>query len=162
MKPKHYTITPLILITAISLFFLDIIIKKNQEIELLADSMTDYNFIISNQIESITALEEKLSRTQTVKVSFYHPASRGINSDSDHKNTATMTKPTVGRTVAISDELFYDGWLGAKIYVNGLGVFRAEDRMSSKIKGKQIDIMTASKKQAMTLGIKNDVIAVKL
>ena len=162
MKPKHYIITTLILGTIISFFFLDIITKKNQKINLLAESMADYNFIISNQIETIMALEERLSRTQPVKISFYHPASRGINSDSDHKNTATMTKPVVGRTIAISDELFYDGWLGCRIYIDGLGVFIAEDRMNSRITGKQIDVCVSSKKRAMTLGIRNDIIAVKL
>lgn len=162
MKPKHYIIATLILITVISLFFLDIIIKKNQEINLLADSMTDYNFIISNHIETITALEKRLSRTQIVKISFYHPAFRGINSDSDHKHTATMTKPVVGWTVAVSDELFYDGWLGLKIYLDGFGVFKTKDRMDSSVGGKQIDICVASKEIADRLGIKNDVIAVKL
>ena len=162
MKPKHYIITTLILITAISLFFLDIIAKRNQEINLLTDSMTDYNFIISNQIETITVLEKKLSRTQIVKISFYHPASRGINSDSDHKNTATMTRPVAGRTVAISDKLFYDGWFGAKIYIDGIGIFRVEDRMSSSIIDKQIDVCVNSRKRAMALGIKKNVIAVKL
>ena len=162
MKPKHYIIITLILITAILLFFLDIIIKKNQEINLSTDSMTDYNFIISEQIGTIAALEKRLSRTQIVKVSFYHPASRGINSDSDHENTATMTKPVVGWTVAVSDELFCDGWLGLMIYVEGFGVFRTKDRMDSSVGGKQIDICVASKEIADHLGIKYDVVAVKL
>ena len=162
MKPKYYIIITLILIMVISFFFLDVIVKKNQKIAQFTDSMTDYNSIISEQIGAIVGLEKRLSRTQIVKISFYHPASRGINSDSDHKNTATMTRPVVGRTVAISDELFHKGWLGAKIYVDGIGIFRAEDRMSSNITGEQIDICVSSHKQAMALGIKNDVVAVKL
>jgi len=124
--------------------------------------MADYNFIISNQIETITALEKKLSRTQIVKVSFYHPASRGINSDEDPTKTAIMRKPIAGRTVAISDELFEDGWLGHKVYIDGLGVFIAEDRMDDSITGKQIDICVKSRNRAITLGIIDGVIAVKL
>jgi 3D (Asp-Asp-Asp) domain-containing protein len=140
---------------------------KNQEINQLAQSMADYNFIISNQIETIIDLETQLSQmqlsqTQIVKISFYHPHSRGINSDKNPNRTATMTKPVVGRTVAISDELFNAGWLGSKIYVNGLGIFKAEDRMSSSISGKQIDVCVASRRRAINLGIKKNVIAVKL
>lgn len=167
MNLRQYTITILILFTIVSLFFLNIIAKKNQEINQITQSMVDYNFIISNQIKTIIDLEIQLSqiqisRTQIVKISFYHPQSRGINSDSDHTKTATMTKPIVGRTIAISDELFDAGWLGSKIYINGFGIFRAEDRMSSKISGKQIDICTASQKRAMKLGIKHNIVAVKL
>ena len=167
MNLRQYIITILILFTAVSLFFLDIIVKKNQEINQLAQSMTDYNFIISNQIETILKLETQLSQiqisqTQIVKISFYHPQSRGINSDSDHTKTATMTKPIVGRTVAISDELFDAGWLGSKIYINGFGIFKAEDRMSPNISGKQIDVCVASRKRAMRLGIKHNIVAVKL
>lgn len=171
---RQYTITILILFTVVSLFFLNIIAKKNQEINQITQSMVDYNFIISNQIETIsnqikTILKLKtqlsqiqISQTQIVKISFYHPQSRGINSDSDHTKTATMTKPIVGRTVAISDELFNAGWLGSKIYINGFGIFRAEDRMSKDISGKQIDVCVASRKRAMRLGIKHNIIAVKL
>lgn len=174
MKPKHYIITILILVSIVSFFFLNIIAKKNQEIKQIAESITDYNFIVSNQIdiisnqtETIANLEEKLSRTQLVKVSFYHPASRGINSDSDPTNTATMRRPTVGRTIAISDELFNDGWLGFKIYIDRHGVFVAEDRMGvdengNPIKGKQIDICVSSEAEAFRLGIRHNVVAVKL
>jgi 3D (Asp-Asp-Asp) domain-containing protein len=73
-----------------------------------------------------------------------------------------MRKPVAWRTVAISDELFEDGWLGHKVYIDGFGVFIAEDRMNSSITGKQIDVCVKSRKRAITLGIKHNVIAVKL
>jgi len=167
MNLRRYITINLISLTILSLFFLHNIAQKNQEIDQLTQSMIDYNFIISNQIETIMELETQLSQiqisqTQIVKISFYHPQSRGINSDNDHTKTATMTKPIVGRTIAISDELFNVGWLGAKIYINGFGIFKAEDRMSSSISGKQIDICVASRTRAMKLGIKKNIIAVKL
>ena len=129
--------------------------------------MADYNFIISNQIETITALENKLGRTVLVAISFYHPASRGINSDSDPTKTAIMRKPTVGKTVAISDQLLKEGWMGLRIYLDQYGVFVAEDKMGvdkdgKPIEGRRIDICVASEEEAFRRGIKHNVIAVKL
>ncbi|MEA3295539.1 MAG: 3D domain-containing protein [Patescibacteria group bacterium] len=129
---------------------------------LLKDIQNNYLFIINKQRKSIQILEKKLQRKQTVNLSFYHPESKGINSDIDPNNTATMTKPTVGRTIAISKELFDLGWLGNKIYIDGFGVFIAEDRMSSGIKGKCIDICVDSKEKAFQLGKKYNVLAVML
>lgn len=118
--------------------------------------------VIQIQEKTIQNLSIELGRKQSVTVSFYHPESRGINSDSDHTNTATMTKPVVGRTIAISDELFNLGWLGNKIYIDGFGVFLAEDRMGESIKGKCIDICVSSKKRAFQLGKKYDIVAIRL
>jgi len=118
--------------------------------------------IMTTQANRIILLETELHKTQIVKVSFYHPSSRGINSDSDHTKTATMTKPVVGRTVAISDELITLGWLGCKVYIRGYGVFWTEDKMKHDIIGKQIDICVGSRKQAIKLGIKPGVVAVRL
>ena len=114
------------------------------------------------QEEIIQTLNIELNRKQIITVSFYHPKSKGINSDSDHTKTATMTRPVVGRTVAISDELFNLGWLGNKIYIDGFGVFLAEDRMGPSIKGKCVDICVSSKKKAFQLGKRYNVITVRL
>ncbi|MBW2569710.1 MAG: hypothetical protein JRE47_10170 [Deltaproteobacteria bacterium] len=161
MKPRYYVMQIAILSLTVIILMISAI-NKNQNTLRLTESMEHYNAIISKQIKTIAMLEEKLNRTQLVKISFYHPASRGINSDSDHTNTATMTRPIAGYTIAISDELFYDGWLGCKVYINGFGVFHAKDRMDKSVTGKQIDICAPSKKIADRLGVKYDVIAVKL
>ena len=143
--------------------------KEAKYKEVLEDIKTTYLFIIDHQDGTIDRQEKaiqnlsiELGRKQSVTVSFYHPESKGINSDSDHTNTATMTRPVVGRTVAISEELFNLGWLGNKIYVDGFGVFLAEDRMGSSIEGKCIDICVSSEKRAFQLGKKYDIIAVRL
>ncbi len=99
--------------------------------------------------------------TKDVTVTFYHPDSKGINSDSDPSKTATMTEPVAGRTVAISSELIEAGWLGSKIYIEGIGVFKAEDRMNTKLKGLRIDICVTSYKEAIKRG-KLKKLAVKL
>ena len=166
MKSKYCTI-PIILLCVTIACLTVTIADRNQRISQLISSMSHYNFLISRQIKSIAVLEEKLNRTQVVKISLYHPATRGINSDSDPTKTATMRKPTVGKTVAISDELFYDGWLGFKVYIDQYGVFVAEDRMGvdengDPIKGRQIDICVGSEEEALILGVKYGVVAVKL
>lgn len=139
----YYIIIAIFLITIGSLCYIT---------DKLVETKISSSIIISEQKLIITNLLERLNRNQKVTITFYHPPSGGINSDSDHNKTATMTMPVVGRTIAISDELFENGWLGAKIYIEGYGVFVAEDRMSKTIKGKCIDIVVKSKKEAINLG----------
>lgn len=110
-----------------------------------------------NQLQLIKkGLEQELDRATCAHatITWYHPASGGINTDGDPNHTATMTTPTVGRTIAISSALVKAGWLGKKVYIEGYGIFVAEDRMSSKLKGNRIDICTSSKEKAMTNGKK--------
>lgn len=136
---------------------------KTEHLKLSLKNIKDiYLIIIDRQKKTIQKLEKEVQRQQIVTVSFYHPESRGINSDSDPTNTATMTKPIVGRTIACSNELFEIGWLWSKIYVEGFGVFRVEDRMDPGVKGKCIDICVSSEKRAFQLGKKHNVIAVRL
>jgi len=106
----------------------------------------------NNYLGMIKELNEKLAKNQDVTITFYHPNSRGINSDSDPNKTASLTKPKSGWTIAISRELFDFGWFGSKVYIEGYGVFKAEDRMGKSIKGKCIDICVSSKKEALRLG----------
>ena len=116
-----------------------------------------------NGIESdLNRIKNSNPRIVKVTVTFYCPAEKGINSDSDHTKTATMTKPICGRTIAISKSLFKKGWLGCEVYVEGLGVFKIEDRMGKSIQGDCIDICIGTKKEAMTLGKKHNITMVKL
>lgn len=117
------------------------------------------NIIQTNIIELKTILE---SDNQIVMVTAYHPKSRGLNSDSNPNRTATMKKPVAGYTCAISDELFHLGWLGKKIYLYGYGVWKAEDKMASSVKGKRIDLCVPSLKHAKRFGIKKNVRAIIL
>jgi 3D (Asp-Asp-Asp) domain-containing protein len=107
----------------------------------------------------VASLYEQLGNTGSEKVilTWYHPESGGINTDGDPYRTATMTKPKVGRTIAISKELVRKGWLGKRVYIEGYGVFVAEDRMSSALPGCRIDICCASKKIAMCNGKKRNI-----
>ena len=166
---KYYCLLGIVLIV-ISLAIGIRSYKSNESLKTtLTEIRDDYLFIINEQKKNIDrqekvihALNIELFRKQMVTISFYHPPSKGINSDSDPTNTATMTRPIVGRTVAISNDLFKAGWLGWKIYIEGFGVFICEDRMGSKVEGKQIDICVSSEKKAFKLGKKYNVIAIRI
>lgn len=169
MNKYHIPIIALVICLFIFITSKFVLQNETKHRKILEDIKTTYLFIINHQDETIVEQEKtiqdlsiELGRKQSVTISFYHPGSKGINSDSDHTNTATMTRPVVGRTIAISDELFNLGWLGNKIYIDGFGVFLAEDRMGPSIKGKCIDICVNSKKRAFQLGKKHNVIAVRL
>lgn len=176
MNKYYISIITIVICLFISVTPKFILQNETKHQKILEDIKTTYLFIIDHQDKTITkqekiiqiqgetirALNIELGRKQIITVSFYHPKSKGINSDSDHTNTATMTRPIVGRTIAISDELFNLGWLGNKIYIDGFGVFLAEDRMGSSIKGKCIDICVSSEKRAFRLGKKYDIIAMRL
>lgn len=112
----------------------------------------------------INALYRQLDKARGTKVTltWYHPQSGGINTDGNPYRTATMTKPKVGRTIAISKALVARGWLGKRIYIEGYGTFVAEDRMSSKLSGYRIDICAASKEIAMRNGKKRNVVCSRL
>jgi len=101
-----------------------------------------------------------ITKNQKVTVTGYHPPSKGINSDKSPETTALMQAPIPGGSVAISRELHQLGWLGKKIYIEGYGVFKANDLMGKSTKGKHIDICMESKKEAMRIGKKANIAAV--
>jgi len=105
-----------------------------------------------------------MSNTIKVTLTAYHPGQGGINSDAsnDYKNTATMSSPVPGYTVAISRDLLEAGWMGQKIFIYGYGVFEANDLLAKSIKGPQIDMCVGDLKFAYTVGRKEGIIAVRL
>lgn len=125
-------------------------------------SMSSNGKDIQKSLEEIKALISQQITTSKVEVTFYHPASGGINSDEHPNKTCIMEEPIAGWTIAISTELVELGWLGHKIYIDGYGVFEATDRMAPKLKGKRIDICVGSKEEALQGGRKKNVLAVKL
>ena len=125
--------------------------QQQQKIQLLEESM-DKLSDLQDKLTIITAQQT----TANVTVTFYHPQSRGINSDNDPGNTALMLKPVPGRTVALSTSLVRKGWLGKKIYIEGYGIFYCEDRMAPGLEGNRIDICANSLKEAYRKGrVKN-------
>lgn len=134
------------------------IIEKNIEIDYLKKHYEIKIITLKDKIkkekQKNNFLKERLKKHSVTyaTITWYHPNSGGINSDGNPTHTATMTRPTVGRTIAISTKLVQMGWLGKKIYIEGYGVFTAEDRMNVNLKGSRIDICAASKKVAINNG----------
>lgn len=96
--------------------------------------------------------QHKKERVVKAIITYYHPGTGGINSDGYPDRTATGTKPMSGRTCAISTSLVKKGWLGRKIYIDGYGVYVAEDRMNVSLVGHRIDICAPTLKYAIKGG----------
>ncbi len=141
-----------------------IIIKQHTKVK----SLTAISEIMSQKIikmnKQYVSLRNNIEKDNIyqVKVTYYVPHIGGINSDSQPDKTATMKKPIPGYTIALSSELVHAGWLGQKIYIDGLGVFHATDRMSKSIPGKHIDICVGDLKTAMKLTPNHPMIAIRL
>ncbi len=135
--------------------------KMNVKMEIIKKNTDQVKFQFLALQKELDSYKEQLKSIaiKRVRLTFYHPESRGINSDSDPSNTATMTRPIPGRTIAISKALVKLGWLGKKIYIENWGVFEASDRMGPSIEGCAIDICTPTKQLAMDLGVVNNVLA---
>lgn len=126
----------------------------------------NYELEISMLREEIYILKNHFSRVRKVKVTFYSPELGGINCDSDPSKTATMQSPKIGLTCAISRNLIDSGWLGQKIYIQGIGIRIASDVMGKEVNGKiihdQIDILCAAKDirgEAKKLGNNTNILA---
>ncbi len=135
-----------------------------QEIEDLKRSVSLYESkeIYLRLIIKSTEKELDTIPKAIVTLTGYHPWSNGINSDGYPQKTATMTAPVVGWTCAISSELVHKGWLGKKIYIEGIGVFKAEDRMNSRLNGLRIDLCMGSLEEALNFGKKKNILATTL
>lgn len=68
----------------------------------------------------------------------------------DPANTATMSKPVPGYTVAVSRDKLY--LLGRKIWVEGMGVYEVTDLMNKRFENR-IDILVGSKETAKEFGV---------
>lgn len=140
------------------------ILSLTQELQTLERSVTLYENKEIYLRSIIKAKEKKLESLTRANVTLtgYHPWSNGINSDGYPQTTATMTMPVAGRTCAISSELVKRGWLGKRIYIEGIGVFVAEDRMNISLNGLRIDLCMGSLEEAMNFGKKKNILAINI
>ena len=137
-----------------------------RQIKVMQKQVANINRNTDEKLNSIEAELDRLKnnnpRLVKVTVTFYCPAEKGINSDSDPTNTATMTKPISGHTIAISKSLFEKGWLGYRVYIEGWGVGKITDRMGKSIEGDCIDICVGTKKEAIEMGRRNNIMMIRL
>jgi 3D (Asp-Asp-Asp) domain-containing protein len=126
----------------------DLIIKK-------VPTLTDHEIRILELEKQVEELKKTWMTQATVTA--YHPYSGGINAYDDPNVTATLSQPIPGRTCAISTSLFEKGYLNTWIYVDGYGMFFANDRMRTDLKGDRIDLCMGTYKQAMDIGVNKNV-----
>ena len=67
----------------------------------------------------------------------------------DPQKTAIMTKPKVGRTIAVSHDLIC--WLGGWVYISGVGIRKVEDLMNERFTMK-MDLLVGSVSEATKWG----------
>lgn len=108
--------------------------------------------LISSQEAYITELEIRLADKYNRAVTLTAYTARSRECDASPHVTAMMVKPRPGRTIAVSRDLFDDGWtFGRSVYIAGYGMFVVEDLMHSKHK-EQIDILMGSVHEARQFG----------
>ena len=91
----------------------------------------------------------KESNVLNVTVTAYTP--RAQETDSTPQFTAIMSRSRPGYTAAVSCDLI--NYLGRKIYIEGIGVFKLEDVMNRRYR-QRIDLMFGSVKAAREFGVK--------
>ena len=100
----------------------------------------------------IAELEGRLEARYQRDVTVTAYTARVAECDIDPGNTAMMTKPVPGRTVAVSRDLFDDGWtFGRSVYIAGFGVFVIEDLMAAR-HTEAIDVLVGSVRDARRIG----------
>ena len=144
-----------------------LVVITNQHIININNIKKEFNYLNlfnKNLKKDIIKLEQKFNNSTLVKVTvtYYCPWARGTNSDSNPNKTALMTTPKPGYTIAISKSLVEKKWLGYKVYVEGFGIGKIEDKMGSSIKGDHIDICVGTAKEAFQKGKKYNINMIKL
>ncbi len=122
-------------------------------------AQTAYNDLLTAPVSAKTvAYSSSLLASSTIKnnatalgsytLSFYCPCA-DCNGTANAK-TASGTTPTEGRTIAVDSSIIP---LGSRVYIEGYGMFIAEDT-GSAIKDSKIDVFVSSHSRALELGLK--------
>jgi 3D (Asp-Asp-Asp) domain-containing protein len=102
-------------------------------------------------IEELKSKEYKLVYLGTFKLTHYCPGFHGEPCGTGDGLTATGTKVTPGRTIAVDPKVIP---YGTEVYIEGYGWHVAED-CGGAIKGNHIDVAMESHDAAMSSGIKH-------
>ena len=112
-------------------------------------------------LTEVSELKELITSTVTsgklvtYDITLSHYTASADETDSRPWETATGTKPVVGKTLALSRDLFQH-LRGRKVYVRGIGVFTVEDTMNARY-SRHGDLLVSSKLEAKKLGVKKNV-----
>ncbi|MDO4270903.1 MAG: 3D domain-containing protein [Eubacteriales bacterium] len=132
--------------------------KAEAEAKKKAEAKAQYNDLLTAPVSAKTvAYSSSLTATDVIKsnatslgnykLTFYCPCAV-CNGRSDGK-TAAGTTMTEGRTIAVDSSVIP---LGSRVYIEGYGVFIAEDT-GGAIKSNKIDVCVSSHDRAYELGV---------
>ena len=122
--------------------------KKDAYNKLLNDPVTAKTVSYSTSLLATEAIKSNAKSLGNYKLTFYCPCAV-CNGAADAK-TASGTTPTEGRTIAVDSSVIP---LGSRVYIEGYGVFIAEDT-GGAIKSNKIDVLVSSHSRAYDLGVK--------
>ena len=122
--------------------------KKDAYNKLLNDPVTAKTVSYSTSLLATEAIKSNAKSLGNYKLPFYCPCAV-CNGAADAK-TASGTTPTEGRTIAVDSSVIP---LGSRVYIEGYGVFIAEDT-GGAIKSNKIDVLVSSHSRAYDLGVK--------
>ena len=116
--------------------------------DLLTAPINAKSVAYSSDLLATDLIKSKATAMGNYKLTFYCPCE--ICNGHSHATTASGTTMTEGRTIAVDPSVIP---LGSRVYVDGYGVFIAEDTGGAII-GNKIDIGVSSHTRAYELGIK--------
>ena len=116
--------------------------------QVLSGDLLGRTVVKSDALAVPTAIQQTAQSLGTFRLSFYCPCTQccGEQASGITKSGTTVTE---GRTIAVDTSVIP---LGSRVYIDGYGLFIAEDT-GSAIQGNKIDIAVGSHDQALTLGI---------
>ena len=116
-----------------------------QELKVKIEKLEEENKRLLDRLESFL---DEFSIAEFTVTAYAPFDSHGLCSDGNPSSTATGTYPTEGRTVAVDPSVIP---LGSRLIIEGQGVRVAEDT-GGLIKGKRVDIMFDSRREALRFG----------
>lgn len=125
--------------------------KSNERYQYQLNQMNDQTIEQKRVIEYQEFIIDKYKESNILDVTVTAYTPRASETDSTPQFTAIMSKSHPGYTAAVSRDLI--NYLGRKIYIEGVGVFKLEDVMNRRYR-QRIDLMFGSVKAAREFGKK--------
>ncbi len=121
---------------------------QNAYNDLLTKPVSAKTVSYSSNLLASDTIKKNATSLGNYKLTFYCPCAT-CNGVAGAK-TASGTTPTEGRTIAVDSSVIP---LGSRVYIDGYGVFIAEDT-GGAIKNNKIDVLVSSHSRAYDLGVK--------
>ena len=130
-------------------------VNKLQEIEKVRLIQMRQSNAISTLFAELIG-EKGINRSRIVRVTGYTACK--TECDDDPKITASMKIIRPGKTVAVSRDLYQQGWtFGKRVWLEGYGEKEITDLMHERFK-KQVDLLVASKEAAKGINVDRQVV----